>query len=482
MSSKSKILLLLLLGLLGFTPNAWSAAMSGDNEGIFEEVASGEIKSAITSSFDDEDDDFESDFISDFEMADAPDPELKKFKDPKFLKTEYKRGRMAFLFGQYDAAYKILLPLAENGYAKAQATVGWIFHTGKGKKKDLGKALEWYEKAAKNNHPVALNNIGVFYEQGLYVGKSSKKAAKWYKESAEWGYPYAQYNLGILYHEGRGVKKNPKEAQFWLQIAALQGVSQAVDVLKKISGKIHVGNNKIAKADSKSSKTKTPQWHSAKNKNTTSENPHTSSQYKNIADQIKSRRSTANNLDSGISDFMQPLPTANTSKSKKKDPPKSTAKVSQSGESISGKHFKSGEQFDKWLTDAQVAQQRLEKQKKQKKKTNSHILEIFNDDWVHARNKNYYTIQLAKSDELDGLLKMARKQPMLKETAYYTSLEGGKKWYNLVYGNFKNKKAATAEIKNLPKTVKEWSPKVRRFSEVHSNMSLDAPKTLLKKK
>jgi len=109
------------------------------------------------------------------------------------------------------------------------------------------------------------------------------------------------------------------------------------------------------------------------------------------------------------------------------------------------------------------------------------MLEIFNDDWVHSRNKNYYTIQLAKSDELDGLLKMARKQPMLKETAYYTSVEDGKKWYNLVYGNFKDKKSATAEIKNLPKTVKQWSPKVRRFSEVHSNMSLDAPKVLINK-
>ena len=67
-------------------------------------------------------------------------------------------------------------------------------------------------------------------------------------------------------------------------------------------------------------------------------------------------------------------------------------------------------------------------------------------------------------------------------TSAALSKEGGKKWYNLVYGNFKDKKSATAEIKNLPKTVKNWSPKVRRFSEVHSNMSLDAPKTLLKKK
>lgn len=475
-------LLILLLVTWSLSPSLWAAAMSGKSDGIFEEVASGEISGALTYFEDLEEDDFESEFISDFELADAPDPELKKFRDPEYLKSEYKRGRMAFLFGQYEIAYKILLPLAENGYSKAQATVGWMYHIGKGKKKDLARALDWYEKAARDNHPVALNNIGVFYEQGLHVGKSPKTAARWYRESAEWGYPYAQYNLGILYHEGRGVKKDPKEAQFWLQIAALQGVSQAVDTLRKISGKVHVGNNKITKAGSKSKDSNTPKWHSTRPENTTSENPHTSSQYKNIADRIKARRSTNDPVDSGFGDSMQPPPTQSKPSSTNKSTNKQKSKPGKNGNSISEKHFNSGEQFDQWLSDAQIAQQQLEKQKLQKKKTNSHTLEIFNDDWVHARNKNYYTIQLAKSDELDSLLKMARKQPMLKETAYYTSLEGGKRWYNLVYGNFRDKKSATAEISNLPKTVKGWSPKVRRFSEVHSNMSLDAPKTLIKKK
>ena len=480
MSSKFSTLLVLIYALS--ISVAWSAGMSGTADSNVPT----ETQAAVAAY--DEDDDFESEFISDFELADAPDPELKKFKDPDYLKTQYKRGRMAFLFGQYEAAYKILLPLAEHGHSKSQATIGWMYHIGKGKKKDLREAFNWYDKAAKQNHPVALNNIGVFYEQGLFVRKSVKKAAKWYKEAAEWGYPYAQYNLGVLYHEGRGVKKDPKEAQFWLQIAALQGVSQAVDVLKKISGKVHEGKSKIAK---KTDNNKGPQWHSGKKPNTTSENPHTSSQYKNIAERIKSTRSS-DSLKSSFDDgFLKPPPDPTLPKKKEKSKPehsKSSSDTSKGSNTVKAEgkrvdsNFKTGEQFDEWLSDAQVAQQRLAEQKLKKEKTNSHMLEIFNDDWVHARNKNYYTIQLAKSDELDGLLKMARKQPMLKETAYYTSLEDGKKWYNLVYGNFKDRKSATAEIKNLPKTVKEWSPKVRQFSEGQSNMSLDAPKVLLEKK
>lgn len=150
---------------------------------------------------------------------------------------EYKRGRMAFLFGEYKAAYKIWEPLAFQGYAKAQATLAWMYHTGKGVKKNMATARSWYEKAAAQNHPIALNNLGVIYEQGLGVHKSLTQAAHWYKESAEWGYSYAQYNLGNMYKSGKGIKKDINKAIYWLQLAALQGVSQAQDELDALAKK-----------------------------------------------------------------------------------------------------------------------------------------------------------------------------------------------------------------------------------------------------
>ena len=147
----------------------------------------------------------------------------------------FKHGRMAFLFGNYKYAYKIWKPLAFQGYAKAQATLAWMYHTGKGVKKDMAIARSWYEKAAAQNDPIALNNLGVFYEQGLGIPKNLEKAAHWYKESAEWGYSYAQYNLGNMYRTGRGIKKNINRAIYWLQLAALQGVSQAQDELDALA-------------------------------------------------------------------------------------------------------------------------------------------------------------------------------------------------------------------------------------------------------
>ncbi len=163
---------------------------------------------------------FEEDSSVFFQIADA--------------EAEYQRARMAFLFGNYEYAYRTWEPLAYQGYAKAQATLAWMFHTGKGVSKNMKVALAWYRLAADNNHPIAQNNLGVFYEQGIEVRKSYRTAAKWYKKAAEVGYPYAQYNLGSLYLAGKGVKKNKDEAIYWLQIASLQGVKQADVLLGKL--------------------------------------------------------------------------------------------------------------------------------------------------------------------------------------------------------------------------------------------------------
>ncbi len=166
----------------------------------------------------------------------SSDDENSPIDHEKKFAADYRRARMAFLFGEYELAYKIWHPQAEDGYDKAQATIGWMYQTGKGVKKNVNTAFDWYSKAARQNHVVAENNLGVFYEQGLgNVQKNMKKAADWYRESAELGYPYAQYNLGILYMKGAGVSKNINEAIYWLQIASLQGVKQAQEELNKIS-------------------------------------------------------------------------------------------------------------------------------------------------------------------------------------------------------------------------------------------------------
>ncbi|WP_455366573.1 SPOR domain-containing protein [Kaarinaea lacus] len=444
--------------------------------------------------------DYESEYIADFELADAPPEPRPEFDISGFQEEEYSRGRMAFLFGQYQMAYEIWKPLAEHGYAKAQATLGWMYHIGKGVNKDLASAYNWYEKAAKQNHPVAQNNLGVFYEQGLYVGKSSRKAARWYREAAEWGYPYAQYNLGTLYLEGRGVKKDEKEAQFWLQIAALQGVEQAILALQKMSVAFHSPKSGDKASTSIS---QGPQWSKNDTKSTKTKSPHNtphgSSGYKDIYNRIKSSGHTSIQ---GF-EYSDPASSVNvpsTAESSTPKVPPSTASAPTQNKTADNSVAKSqakskvkattptvmdetlvkpasdellpGEKFDRWLAEAQVAQRRL-KELEQEKRTNSHSLKIYIDEWVKEQNPKNFTLQLARSDKLDWLLDIAKKQPMLKDTAYYTSTIDGKTWYYLIYGNFDDQQSASAEIDKLPKALKKWSPWVRRFSDVQSKIQTE---------
>ena len=155
--------------------------------------------------------------------------------DPVDYEEFYSIARMAFLFGYYDTALQYWLPLANIGYAKAQASLGWMYHSGKGQKQNYKKALKWYRKAAKQNHPIAQNNLGVLYEKGWGVKRNYATAAKWYKESAEWGYSYGQYNYGDALRRGRGVRRNKNESIYWLDLASLQGVDQANALLGRAS-------------------------------------------------------------------------------------------------------------------------------------------------------------------------------------------------------------------------------------------------------
>ena len=143
----------------------------------------------------------------------------------------FARGRMAFLFGYYDIARELWIPLANDGYAKAQANLAWMYQTGKGMGKDLKKAVEWYLKAAKQDHVIAKNNLGVMYENGWGTKKNLQRATYWYRDAASTGYSYGQYNYGKMLLDGAGVDKNPKEAAYWLGLAALQGVDEAKGLL-----------------------------------------------------------------------------------------------------------------------------------------------------------------------------------------------------------------------------------------------------------
>lgn len=81
--------------------------------------------------------------------------------------------------------FKLDMILARRGDPDAQYYVGNAYEEGRGTRKDLKQALEWYGKAAQQNLHDAQYKLGYFYENGLGVKQDIKKAMEWYKRAAK---------------------------------------------------------------------------------------------------------------------------------------------------------------------------------------------------------------------------------------------------------------------------------------------------------
>jgi septal ring-binding cell division protein DamX len=273
------------------------------------------------------------------------------------IEEMYANGRMAFLFGQYKVAYKAWNPLAELGYAKAEAALAWMYYTGNGVNRDTNQAIKWYKKAAQQGNAIAQNNLGVMYENGQTGRIDEQTASSWYQDSADEGYAYAQYNLGRMYAEGRGVKQDLHEARYWWRIASRQGVKQATEALDFLEKK---PSKKVPTVATKQSLAHAPH--------------HSNPVAKGLA-------------------------------------------------------------------------------------------------WLKEQPVNHYTIQLARRKDSSWILKLAASHSLPQPLIQFQSTDKkGQVWHNLIYGSFTSFQAAEQTRRQLPDTLRKWSPWLRRFGEVHQDL------------
>lgn len=133
---------------------------------------------------------------------------------------------------------------AENGDATAQFTLGFYFENGLQfanipiVRKDIDKALEWYEKAACGQNSdvaqAAQLQIGAIY---VNIRQDWETALEWFRKAAGKYYngnADAQYNIGIAYANGYGVKKDFREAGEWFSRAKENGSADAENALQQI--------------------------------------------------------------------------------------------------------------------------------------------------------------------------------------------------------------------------------------------------------
>ena len=109
----------------------------------------------------------------------------------------------------YKTAYKLFLPLAEQGDAEAQKELGSISLR---KEKTYGEAVKLYQLATEQGDVEAQYRLGLLYDDGYEVPQDYKEAIKWYRRAVENGHTSARHNLGLMLYEGQGTPQDFKEA------------------------------------------------------------------------------------------------------------------------------------------------------------------------------------------------------------------------------------------------------------------------------
>jgi TPR repeat protein len=148
----------------------------------------------------------------------------------------------------YETEARLLKPLADQGVAKAQYTMGVSYENGMGAKKDLIQAVKYFRLAADQENAEAQTSLGFMYLTGLGAPKNYGLAVKYFRLAAAQGDAEGQAFLGLMYKEGKGVPQDYAHTQFdlvstpttgrdepariveaykWLSLAASQATPEA---------------------------------------------------------------------------------------------------------------------------------------------------------------------------------------------------------------------------------------------------------------
>jgi TPR repeat protein len=125
------------------------------------------------------------------------------------------------------AQVKATRALAEQGDAKAQSHLGYMYRYGQGVPLNNDEAFSWYRKSADQGYAAGEYGLANMYFYGLGVLSDYTEAVRWCRKAADQGYARAQAGLGSHYLYGHGVVKDDSQAVFWYRKAADQGYAEA---------------------------------------------------------------------------------------------------------------------------------------------------------------------------------------------------------------------------------------------------------------
>ncbi|WP_179954133.1 SEL1-like repeat protein [Denitrobaculum tricleocarpae] len=130
------------------------------------------------------------------------------------------------------ATWKIL---AARGDVRAQYRLARLYDLDSASdEKNIGRAVEWYESAAKQGLADAQNRLGELTAAGSAGTADPVRAAEYWRAAAEQGHPAGQYNLGLAHFRGEGAEEDAGLAEEWLRKSANAGYASAQFVLGQL--------------------------------------------------------------------------------------------------------------------------------------------------------------------------------------------------------------------------------------------------------
>ena len=93
--------------------------------------------------------------------------------------ADFQKGVATYNSGDYATALRELKPLAEQGDAKSQYNLGFMYRKGQGVPQDYKTAVKWYRLAAEQGDADAQGNLGAMYAFGKGVPKDYVYVHMW---------------------------------------------------------------------------------------------------------------------------------------------------------------------------------------------------------------------------------------------------------------------------------------------------------------
>lgn len=131
--------------------------------------------------------------------------------------------------------------LADQGNIKAMYDVGKLYERGRGVKKDITKAAEFFQKSASAGYPSAQARLGILYFEGRGVKQNYNKALSLLNAAANENIPSAQFQLANMYELGTGVSQNLQKAIAWYKKADKYGYYLAKAKVERLQKLLKTG-------------------------------------------------------------------------------------------------------------------------------------------------------------------------------------------------------------------------------------------------